>query len=120
MFPGTITLTIDAVPFVLNRVNQDGYGSEYQYNGALSSLSLKIRHSVDKVDSDGVTMKRHNVFIERVVYPTVTTAMLKDTFTFTLRHGQYQDPAEAADLAAAANTWIGTSTNLADIAAGVN
>lgn len=120
MFPATITLTIDAVPFVLNRVNQDGYGSEYQYNGALSSIALKIRHSTDNVDKDGLTMKRHNVFIERVVYPTATTALVKETFTFTMRNGQYQDPADVANLAAAAHTWLGTSTNTLDIASGVN
>lgn len=120
MFPGTITLTIATVDHVLNRVNQDSYGSEYQYNGASSAIALKIRHSTDNVDKDGLTMKRHNVFVERVVYPTPTTALVKETFTFTMRRGQYQDPADVTALAEAAKVWLDAGTNIADLAAGVN
>lgn len=120
MFPTTITLTIATVAKVLNRVNQDGYGSEYQLNGATESINLKIRHSTDAVDSDGLKMKRHNVFVEHIVYPTPTTAMMKSTFTGTLRHGSLSDPAQSADLSKAVCAWLTTASNLADLSAGIN
>lgn len=120
MFPNTITLTVAAVAKVLNRVNQDGYGSEYQFNGATESINLKIRHSTDKVDGDGLVMKRHNVFVEHVVYPTITTLMKKETVTVTLRHDKFSDPTGVVDVTKAVNVWLGTGTNLADIGAGVN
>jgi len=120
MFPSTITLTIATVAKVLNRVNQDSYGSEYQLNGALESINLKIRHSADAADGDGIVMKRHNVFVEYVIFPTLTVAMKKATFTVTLRHGAFDDPLSAIDLGKAVNVWLATATNLADIGAGIN
>jgi hypothetical protein len=120
MFPATITLTVNAVPKVLNRVNQDSYGSEYQLNAALESYNLKIRHSTDSVDGDGLVMKRHNVFVEHIVYPTPTTLMKKESYTLTVRHDKYSDPTGSVDIGKAVNVWIGTSTNFADLGAGVN
>lgn len=120
MFPATITLTVATVAKVLNRINQDSYGSEYQFNGATESYNLKIRHSVDSVDGDGLVMKRHNVFVEHVVYPTPTTAMKKETVTVTLRHDKFNDPTGVADVTKAVNAWLGTGTNITDIAAGMN
>lgn len=120
MFAATITLTIATVAKVLNRVNQDSYGSEYHLNGATESINLKIRHSTDSVDGDGLVMKRHNVFVEHVVYPTPTTAMKKATFTVTIRHDKFSDPLNSVDLGKAVNVWLAAATNLADIGAGIN
>lgn len=120
MFANTITLTINASDYILNRINQDNFGSEYQYSGTDSSIVMKIRHSTDSPDSDGITMKRHNVFIERVVYPTPTSALEKATATMTIRHGAFVDPAEGANLQAALNAWVATGTVLADLGQGVN
>lgn len=120
MFPSTITLTIATVAKVLNRVNQDSYGSEYQLNGGTESINLKIRHSNDSPDKDGLVMKRHNVFVEHVIYPTPTVAMKKYTYTVTLRNDQFSDPTGSVDLSKAVNVWAGTASNLADIGAGVN
>lgn len=122
MFAATITLTIDGDAKVLNRVNQDNFGSEYRLNGDTEGISLKIRHSTDSVDSDGIVMLRHNVFIERVTYATPTVAMKKATYTFTMRHGRYEAPVDTANLAIAANAWLAASTNQAikDLAVGIN
>ncbi len=120
MFAATITLTIGATPFVLNRVNQDNYGSEYAYQGATSAINLKIRHSVDSVDKDGVVMLRHNVFAERVVYPTPTEALKKQTFTGTLRGGKFEDPVLTADFSQAVVNWLDTSGVLTSLSVGEN
>lgn len=88
-FGSTITLTVNSVAKVLNRINQDNYGSEYSLIGALDSWNLKIRHSTDKVDSDGMTMLRHNFYLEHITYPTSTLPMYKESVTATFRCGKY-------------------------------
>lgn len=120
MFANTITLTVNSVAKVLNRVNQDNYGSEYRLQSSTESYNLKIRHSVDAPDKDGMTMRRHNVFVEHIVFPTPTTAMKKNTATVTFRSGQYQDPTEGSLLQAALGVWLAASTNLPDLASGAN
>ncbi len=119
-FAETITLTIDTVDHVLIRINQDNFGSEYRYSGTTSSISMKVRHSTDSVDKDGISMLRHNVFVERVIFPTATELMKKESFTMTLRGGKYEDVSLSSDLADAAVTWAASGTILADLAAGVN
>lgn len=120
MFPATITLTVNAIAKVLNRVNQDSYGSEYQLVDVLDSWNLKIRHTIDSIDADGLAMRRHNVFVEHVVYPTPTTFMKKDTYTVTLRHDTGQAAVSVIDVAKAVNVWLAAATNLADVGNGIN
>lgn len=121
MFPSTITITVaPSTDRILNRVNQDNYGSEYHFANATESVVLKIRHSVDSRDGDGMTMKRHNVFIERVVFPTATDSMKKFTSTTTFRHGEWNDPQAAASLTDGLVDWLGSGTVTADLAVGSN
>lgn len=87
-FGSTLTITVNAVAKVLNRVNQDNYGSEYSLLGATDSWNLKIRHTTDSVDADGKVMLRHNVYLEHITYPTSTTPMYKETVTWTMRAGK--------------------------------
>jgi hypothetical protein len=88
-FGATITLTVNAVAKVLNRINQDNYGSEYLLESALDSWSLKIRHSVDKPDANGVTFRRHNMFLEHVTFATATLPAYNESVTWTMRHGKF-------------------------------
>jgi len=88
-FGATYTFTVNAVAKVLNRVNQDNYGSEYTLETALDSWNLKIRHTTDKVDADGMIMKRHNFYLEHVTFPTSTLPMYKESVTWTTRHGKF-------------------------------
>lgn len=121
MFASTITITIaPATDRILTRVNQDGYGSEYQYSDANEAISMKVRHSTDSPDGDGLTMKRHNVFFERVVFPTPTVAMKKYSFTATLRHDRYADPAASATMSDGVCDWLISGTILASLAKGEN
>lgn len=121
MFPPTITINVaTGQDRVLNRLNQDAFGSEYGYSDANEGISMKIRHSTDSVDKDGIAMKRHNVLIERVVYPTPIKRMEKYTATTTMRAGSQNDPALCASLMKGLLTWENTGTNLADLSVGVN
>lgn len=122
MFANTLTLTIAGVATVLNRINQDAYGSEYQFTDALSSVSMKIRHSLDNPDADGISMKRHNLFVERIVFPTLTVAMKKFTTTVTMRQGKFDDPVGVSDLLKAVNVLLAASSSqmILDLSVGIN
>lgn len=70
MFSDTITITVNAVAVILNRINQDGYSSEYLKKEATQEFRLKIRNSsyVDKARG-GRKVDRHNVEFTQNVYP---------------------------------------------------
>lgn len=121
MFANTISILVNTGDtIVLNRVNQDNFGSEYRYADATRAASLKIRHSTDPVDKDGLTMLRHNVFFEYVVHPTPTASMKKHTSTCTFRHGKTDDPALAASIVKGVIAWVSGGTVAAELALGNN
>lgn len=121
MFSNTITITIaPSTDRILKRVNQDSYGSEYQYSDANEAISMKIRHSTDAPDADGIKMKRHNVFFERVVYATPTVSLKKYSSTATLRESIGADPAASATQIKGVIAWVASSTIAADLATGDN
>ena len=68
-FADTITITINAVAKVLNRINQDQYSSEYFLRGTLDEFRLKIRHSSYTNSVTGKLTDRHNVELVQTVYP---------------------------------------------------
>lgn len=67
MFADTITFTIDSVAKVLNRINQDGYSSEYFLRTTADEFRAKIRHS-SYTDKAGRSIDRHNVELVQTVY----------------------------------------------------
>lgn len=67
-FSDTITFTINSVAKVLNRINQDGYSSEYFLRSATDEFRCKIRQS-SYAGSNGKTVDRHNVELVHTVYP---------------------------------------------------
>lgn len=105
MFDNTITLKVKARDVVMTRVNQDNYGSEYRFRGDTDQVTMKIRHSGDSPDKDGIKMERHNVFVEHIVHGTATTLPQKFTSTVTLRNGDKNSPILAADLTNALLVW---------------
>lgn len=109
-FGATITLTVNSVAKVLNRINQDNYGSEYSLLTATDSWNLKIRHSTDSPDADGVTMLRHNVYLEHITYPTSTTPIYKESVTGTFRCGKYDGNTQIGYDAKAVLAWLSAST----------
>lgn len=91
MFANTLTLTVNAVPKVLVRVNQDNFGSQYQLKTATESYVLKIRHSTQT--SGGVQFDVHNMVVEHKVYATLTEPQKVMTASVTLRGQVGTDPA---------------------------
>lgn len=91
MLANTLTLTVNSVAKVLTRINQDNYGSEYRLLSATEKYTLKIRHSTQT--SGGVTFDVHNVFVEHIVFATVTEVQKVLTVSTTLRGQVGTDPA---------------------------
>lgn len=120
-FPATISITIAlGDTLVLNRVNQDSFGSEYSFQDALRGANLKIRHSSDKPEKDGKVMKRHNVFFEYEVFATPTAFAKRYSYTSTMRAGATDDPALLATIAGGVGTWLASGTVTTDLTVGVN
>jgi|SwirhisoilCB3_FD_contig_31_5280814_length_416_multi_3_in_0_out_0_1 hypothetical protein len=71
-FGSTLTVTVNAVAKVLNRINQDNYGSEYLLREALQEFRMKIRHSKESPKADGTVYDRHNVEFTHTIFATST------------------------------------------------
>jgi len=84
MFADTITVTINAVAKVLNRVNQDGYGSEYFLRESAGQFRLKLRNSTysDKTRG-GIKVDRHNIELVETVFPVApaTTSLVRKYYS---------------------------------------
>jgi hypothetical protein len=80
-FGATLTITINAVAKVLNRINQDNYGSEFFLRETLVSYRVKIRHSKVKATADKpYESDRHNVELTVTTFATATTPQRVSTF----------------------------------------
>jgi hypothetical protein len=119
MFPSTITLTIATVAKVLDRRNQDNFGSTYQLIGTAETITMQIRHTIE-TNKLGKSYRRHNVLVEYVIYATPTTPEQYWSFSTVFRAEDKTDPAKLADLAKAVNVWLASGTVIADLSAGVN
>lgn len=119
-FAATITLTLNSVAKVLNRINQDSYGSEYSMKSSTESIVMQIRHSVDSADAQGVKMDRHNIFVTHIIYATPLALEQKYTATGTFRMNSQGDPAKCGYLAAGLTDWLDTAGVITDLVAGVN
>ncbi len=102
MLTATLAITIDAVAYTLMRVNQDNYGSEYKFLDSVREIKMKIRHSTDI--QAGLTVNRHNVFLEHTVFATPTVVEKYWSTTVTLRDRRGSGPADLL------KTWQGFNT----------
>jgi len=73
-FGDTITITINSVAKVLNKINQDAYSSEYLLRESTGEYSMNIRHSRDKVLVNGFPLERHNLTLKQTIYAVPNTS----------------------------------------------
>jgi hypothetical protein len=102
MFSDTITITIDSVAKVLNRINQDGYSSEYFLRETTGDFRLKIRNTSYTDKSRAVVIDRHNCELVQTVYPAdvgASNRILKSYYVFEIE--------QADDIAVAIDTFVG-------------
>lgn len=75
MLGDTLTLTLPVGGAkVLNKINQDGYTSEYFLKESLSEFRVKVRHTTAKATGSNPARDRHNVEVSERIYATATDA----------------------------------------------
>lgn len=89
-FGATLTVTIDTVPKVLNRINQDNYGSEYLLREVLEEFRVRIRHSKEALKVGIAQFDRHNVEITHTVFATASDSQIVRQAYIVLRNA-YND-----------------------------
>jgi hypothetical protein len=114
-FGSTLTLTINAVAKVLNRINQDNYGSEYYLRSTLDEYRVKIRHSKEAPQADGRKFDRHNVETTHTVYATATVPEIKRIHSSTFRCFETDDLTSAGYLFAGAIDYMDSATVQGDL-----
>jgi hypothetical protein len=117
MFATTLTIAVDGVDKVLNRVNQDNQGSLYTLVSDTEEFSMQIRHSMDRAPGK-VNVRRHNVFVERTIYATPVAIEKYWSTTYTVRERVGSGPTSLLHLSAGFLTLLGTLDN--DLVVGVN
>lgn len=69
----TITLPVGGAK-VLNKINQDGYTSEYFLKEATQEFRMKVRHTTAKAGGGLPARDRHNVELTTKIYATESAA----------------------------------------------
>lgn len=79
----TLTVTINGVGKILNRIADDGYTSEYLLRGTLDEFRVKIRHSSYTDTKRAVAIERHNVELTQTIYPVApsTKSTVRKAYT---------------------------------------
>jgi hypothetical protein len=77
MFSDTLTFTDlhGTDDFVLQRINQDGYSSEYRYRDADREIGLTIRNTSYADKKRPVTIDRHTVQLTETVFPVAPATL---------------------------------------------
>jgi len=92
MFADTISITVNAVAKVLNRINQDGYSSEYFLRETDGEFRLRLRNTsyVDKTRGS-TKIDRHNVEFTHTVYPVAPATLSTVRKSYTVFENQQGD-----------------------------
>jgi len=81
-----IQVTYDGVAVTLDKVNQDGFASEYLFRDTTKELRFKIRHSKESLKAgQKYPIERHNCLFSVTVYATPTTDETYSDISFTVR-----------------------------------
>lgn len=88
MFADPQTITIGGVAVSLNKINQDGYSSEYLYRSATEEYRLFIRNTSGTNKAMGpVRVDRHNVELRHTIFAVApsTTNTVRQVY-FVINH----------------------------------
>jgi len=77
MFGDTLELVYGGVATTLNKINQDGYASEYFLRTSVHEITMCIRHSKTKAAAGKPSNDRHNVELTQTIFATPTTVERK-------------------------------------------
>nr|UJQ85454.1 MAG: putative coat protein [Leviviridae sp.] len=115
-FTSTFTITVNAVAKILNRINQDNYGSEYLLREALQEFRMKVRHSKQKPAKAGARdLDRHNLEITQTIFAVGDVLEIVRTVYLVYTVPYNDDLTQATYLAAAFGTVANNATVQSDL-----
>jgi hypothetical protein len=85
----TITISVNAVNKVLNRINQDNYATRYYLHEATQDFTVNVRHSTEK--RGGVVYDVHTMNIIQLVFATGTVPARTRESWITIRNEKSDD-----------------------------
>lgn len=77
MLGDTLVLPCPAGNLTLQKINQDGYSSEYLLKQTLSEVRARVRHSKVKATATEPEYDRHNIEVVETVYATDEVPLYK-------------------------------------------
>lgn len=117
-FGATLSITINSVAKVLNRVSDaDPYSSEYLLKASTEEFRVKIRHSHSDpkgIDTFQRGVDRHNMEFVHVVYATPTTKEIRRKIYTVMEHYGADDVAAVSLDAAGFFAYAGNATRVDD------
>lgn len=120
-FGATVTVSYGGANKVLQRINQDNYGSEYYLREATIDYRMKIRHSKESPSALTSTgFDRHNVELTVTLLPTPTAPAVVRQAYAVLRNGFADDFTEVAKTDKALSDFISSGTVIADLLSWLN
>jgi hypothetical protein len=101
MIAGPISVTVEAVPYVMDKINQDNQAGTFFARAAdgLTSLTLQVKHTYPAAGS--TSEESHLVRCDFVTYDTDLTTVLRTTSAWMVLKtgaGSVQDTAEIKSL----------------------
>lgn len=82
MFGNTLTLTINAVAIVMNKIREQDYSSEYLFRDGTHQVVAKIRHSRTKASAITPSYDRHNFEVVQTIFADGTDPQFQRKFYF--------------------------------------
>jgi hypothetical protein len=116
----TQSLTINSVAYVMNRINQDSYGSEWYYTDATRTLRMFIRHSSEKANALGIVLHRYNIEVQHTIKGVAPALDDIRYYSTTWRASTKADPAQLLLDTAGFSAFINNSTRQTDMLAYTN
>lgn len=114
-FGSTITIVVNGGNKVLNKINQDSYGSEYLLRTSTEEYRMKIRNSKESVQKDGKAYDRHNVELTHTWFKTSTDPEKVRQAYVVLRNTYDENMEQVAFVDKALADFVGSGTVIADL-----
>jgi len=112
MLTDPMTVTIDGDPSDLNKINQDGYSSEYLLVSPTGELRVRVRNSSFFDRPANVTRNRHNVELSQTVYSAGTAPAIIRKAYVVFENQQGDTLEDPVNIAAALCGLLTSSSNL--------
>lgn len=110
-----LVIAYDGSNISMVKVNSgDPYASEYLARTATDEFRVRIRHSTESVQKNGIALERHNVELTRTTFGTAGAPDQIEQIYFVLRNAK-RDPAATVAKLGDMMTAFATNTHYQDL-----